>query len=275
MRRHLATRWSVGVATLAAALLTVTVAVAPASAITNGELDGEGHPYVGLMVAKDSAGNPLWRCSGTLLSPTVYLTAGHCTQEPAVTADVWFGADLRDAELIDFPDNGDARGAVHVHPDFEPALPQVRDVGVVVLDEPIVLDEYGALPELDAFDEQRTRRGLQERTFTAVGYGVQRMFPEAAEWKIESERVRMVSTARLIQVDTAVTGDHSLMLTSNASTGGTCKGDSGGPYLVGDSNVVGAVNSFGLNDICAGIMGALRMDRSWSQGWVQGFLTGQ
>ena len=39
------------------------------------------------MVAKDADGNPLWRCSGTLLSPTVYLTAGHCTEAPAASAE--------------------------------------------------------------------------------------------------------------------------------------------------------------------------------------------
>jgi hypothetical protein len=62
------------------ALLAVTVI--PAFAITDGELDGEGHPYVGLMVAQDADGNPLWRCSGTLLSSKLFLTAGHCTESP-------------------------------------------------------------------------------------------------------------------------------------------------------------------------------------------------
>ena len=65
MRRSLLARWSAAVATLAAALLTVTSA-APAGAITHGDLDGDGHPAVGLMVAKDADGNPLWLCSGTL-----------------------------------------------------------------------------------------------------------------------------------------------------------------------------------------------------------------
>jgi len=50
--------------------------------ITYGELDGNRHPYVGLMVAQDADGNPLWRCSGTLMSPTIFLTAGHCTEPP-------------------------------------------------------------------------------------------------------------------------------------------------------------------------------------------------
>ena len=56
---------------LALALLLVT----PALAITDGGPDGEEHPYVGLMVADDANGNPLWRCSGTLISPTLFLTA--------------------------------------------------------------------------------------------------------------------------------------------------------------------------------------------------------
>jgi hypothetical protein len=50
------------------------LAVAPVAAVTDGELDNGRHPYVGLMVAQDAKGNPLWRCSGTLLSPTLFLT---------------------------------------------------------------------------------------------------------------------------------------------------------------------------------------------------------
>ncbi|MEA2000812.1 MAG: hypothetical protein U9N84_02845 [Actinomycetota bacterium] len=58
------------------ALTMILAVIAPAGAITNGELDEEGHPYVGLMVADDADGNPLWRCSGTLMSSTLFLTAG-------------------------------------------------------------------------------------------------------------------------------------------------------------------------------------------------------
>lgn len=77
---------------------------------------------------------------------------------------------------------------------------------------------------------------------------------------------------RLIQVDSGYTDDFSLLLSGNADTGGTCRGDSGGPFLIGDSNVVGAVNSFSKNDVCAGTTGAFRMDRAWSLDWVKGFL---
>ena len=64
---------------LCAVLVTAVAWVLPASAITNGLPDGDNHPYVGLMVALDEDGVPLWRCSGSLLSPTVFLTAGHCS----------------------------------------------------------------------------------------------------------------------------------------------------------------------------------------------------
>ncbi|OLS28611.1 MAG: hypothetical protein HeimC2_05570 [Candidatus Heimdallarchaeota archaeon LC_2] len=70
--------------------------ITPGTAITYGDLDGDDHPYVGLMIA-DVNGNPAWRCSGTLISSTVFLTAGHCT-EGADGARVWFDS----TELISF-----------------------------------------------------------------------------------------------------------------------------------------------------------------------------
>jgi len=58
-----------------------------AYAITNGQPDGDAHPYVGLLVFDDAPGHPAWRCSGSLIAPNVVLTAGHCT-DGAVAARV-------------------------------------------------------------------------------------------------------------------------------------------------------------------------------------------
>ena len=64
-------------------------------------------------------------------------------------------------------------------------------------------------------------------------------------------------------------GDFSLLLSNNASTGGTCFGDSGGPNFLGDSNVVAGVTSFGLNGNCAGTGGVYRVDRGWNLDWLE------
>ena len=250
------------------------VIVIPVAAITDGELDGEGHPYVGLMVALDADGNPLWRCSGTLLSPTVYLTAGHCTEAPAERATIWFDADV-ESNIPDngYPFTGDVFGTTYTHPEYLPGAFVYRDVGVVVLDNPVYMDEYGALPALDQLDALKTKRGKQDITFTAVGYGLQESFPDAASWKNVSDRIRYVAYPKLIQINVpGFTGDFSLLLSNNPNTGGTCFGDSGGPNFLGESNIVAGVTSFGINSNCAGTGGVFRMDRSWSLNWVSSFL---
>ena len=179
-------------------VLLLAATVGTASAVKYGELDGDGHPYVGLMVALDGNGNPLWRCSGTLISPTVYLTAGHCTEPPAERATIWFDADVESGIPGNgYPFAGDVFGTTFVHPDYNPAAFFYRDLGVVVLDEPVIMDEYGALPELDQLDELKTMRGKQDVTFTAVGYGLQYINPVF----VEAERVRMVATPHLIQIN--------------------------------------------------------------------------
>jgi len=257
---------------LSSAALVFTLADLPVGAIPNGELDGDNHAFVGLMVAQDHAGNPLWRCSGTLLSPTVFLTAGHCTEAPAAHAEIWFDADVESGIPSNgYPLDGDVGGTPIAHPDYNPAAFVLRDVGVVVLDEPYVsaTGQYGELPALNQLDTLQTARGLQDVTFTAVGYGVQRINPVFRE----AERVRMVATPRLIQINVpGFTGDFSLLLSNNHSTGGTCFGDSGGPNFLGNSHVVAGVTSFAINGNCAGTGGVFRMDRSWALDWVSSFL---
>ena len=92
------------------------------------------------------------------------------------------------------------------HPLYETAPFFVHDVGVVILQAPGVVlpdDEYGVLPEENQLDSLRPRRST---TFTSVGYGLQKSFPDAASWKTVANRVRMVSHPHLIQVNTGFTG---------------------------------------------------------------------
>ena len=246
--------------------------------VTNGALDGEAHPYVGIMVAQGADGEYLWRCSGTLISPTLFLTAGHCVEDPAEHVEIWFDTNLEDGSTNPFPVNreadavGDVGGAPYIHPQYDPEAFWLYDLGVVVLDEPVVMSQYGVLPQLNQLDALAKKRGKKDLTFTAVGYGLQQAFPDAAAWKEEANRIRMVATPRLIQINTGFTGEGSLMLSNNAHTGGTCFGDSGGPNFIGDSNVIAGVTSFGLNGTCAGTGGVYRVDRADDLDWLSTYL---
>jgi hypothetical protein len=241
----------------ALALLSFTSAVA----ITDGELDGDGHPAVGILIF-DIGGFPAWRCSGTLISPTVMLTAGHCTFG-AEGGRVWFDATEEEVRANGYPFGGSGAiefAHIETHPLFPTAPFFVHDAGIVILSEAVYLDDadYGVLPEVDELDQLKTQRGKQNQMFTAVGYGLQQINPVF----IERELNRMVAYPHLIQINVpGFTGDFSLLLSNNHSTGGTCFGDSGGPNFIGTSNVIGGVTSFGINGNCAGTGGVFRVDR--------------
>lgn len=248
----------------------VLLSAGPVMAVTDGELDGEAHPHVGLMIF-DAGGGPSHRCSGTLISPTIMLTAGHCTFGTD-GGRVWFNADEATIRADGYPFAG-AQSiefiSITTHPDFPTAPFFFNDVGMVMLSTPVILDEYGILPAVDELDKLKTERGRQNQTFTAVGYGLQLINPVF----IESSLDRMVAYPHLIQINVpGFTGDFSMLLSNNHSTGGTCFGDSGGPNFIGDSNVIGGVTSFGINGNCAGTGGVFRIDRQGVQNFINMWL---
>ena len=106
---------------IAALLVGLAIGAGPATAITDGDLDGNGHPYVGLMVAQDANGRPLWRCSGTLLSSRLFVTAGHCTESPAAHVEIRFAADVDAGRPGNgYPYKGDVGGTPYTHPNYDP-----------------------------------------------------------------------------------------------------------------------------------------------------------
>ena len=256
------------VLTICAVALTIVV---PIRAITDGELDGNGRPAV-LLLVMDVNGEPAFRCSGTLLTPTVLLTAGHCAGEPLEFSGmrVFTESDVQHG-TNNYPFAGpNSVEAVFwvAHPSFTEAQFFLHDVGVVVLQSPGVTlpaGSYGALPSEDQLDSLRPRAST---VFTSVGYGVQRINPA----KLTAQRVRMFAQPHLIQINTGFTGDFSLLLSNNHRTGGTCFGDSGGPNFLGTSNVIAGVTSFGLNGACGGTGGVFRLDRRDVLDFVQAYL---
>jgi len=253
-----------------------------AGAVTGGVKDGDGHPHIVLLIM-DVAGEPTYRCSATMLTKTVVLTAGHCTSnypdEPFTGMRIFTESDIQNGDNnypYAGPNSVEAKSWA-AHPLYETAPFFLNDVGVVILKggdyNPGV---FGTLPDLDQLDELATQRGKKDVNFTSVGYGLQKIVdnPVFGPVHLEAERIRYVANPHLIQINSpGFTGDFSLLLSNNESTGGTCFGDSGGPNFLGDSNIVAGVTSFGLNGNCAGTGGVFRLDRQNVLDFVNSFLS--
>lgn len=262
----------------ALALAPLTLPAAPADAITYGQPDGTAHPYVGLLVTRDSDG--FARCTGSLVSSTVLVTAGHCTAGITEPVQVWFEpgpiepdpAYLGDGNcdgVAGYPCRGDAAGTAYTYPDFDPGAPQTADLGVVVLDRPWPLEAYAELPQQDQLDALKPSANT---TFTAVGYGLQQASKNGR--KDVAIRERMTSQPKLAKIGDKSTGDYSFLVSQNAATGGVCIGDSGAPMLLDGSPVLTGVVSYVTNDNCKGQAGVFRLDRSGPLRWLAGFLGG-
>jgi hypothetical protein len=209
---------------LAVALVAlVGMGVQPVLAITWGELDTE-HTYVGAMVVDWPDYGPFQVCSGTLIHPRVFLTAGHCTEgwEPYGVTTFWVNFDeyaLESKKLLDVEE-------VITHPDFSWSPPSY-DVGVLILKKPVKRITPAALPEpylLDRLEEEgKLRQGSDGARFTVVGYGGTLDWPPP---QIDYDDYRRFAESEFQQLLKTW-----LRLSQNQATGdgGTCFGDSGGP----------------------------------------------
>jgi hypothetical protein len=270
------------------AVMALSIA-APAAAITNGQPDGDAHPYVGLLVF-DNANGPAWRCSGALIAPTVVLTAGHCT-DGAVAARVWFDDDVTVANYPMYPFGGPGSGAVegtaYTHPDYRspdnpygggnglPAF-SFRDVGVVVLTEPVTGVGYATLPTAGLVDELKSKTKID-----FVGFGVQyqaqipgnevtQLPPPRGRWT--GPRVRMYAPSELVSGKFVHSAEYmKLALNPGGGSGGTCFGDSGGPDLKGGTDTVLSVNSYVTNVNCGGVGYSARVDVPEVLSWIYTF----
>lgn len=259
---------------VAIALIAALLIVIPVAAVQFGEPDGDAHPHVGLLVF-DVDGTPAWRCSGTLLSPTVMLTAGHCTFGTS-GGRVWFDADLEANPDPDYPFEGRRSiefAEIHTHPDYDPNAFYLHDAGIVILSKSVRLDDYGTLADIGLLDDIATQRGQKENWFTVVGYGLQSVVPE-----LQADRTRYRGEVSLIDVN----GTAGIPAGTSASfsndpgegngEGGTCFGDSGGPIFHMDGTAIAAVTSYGLNANCAGTSGGYRVDTVEDQEFINQYL---
>jgi hypothetical protein len=269
-----------------ASALTVACTDAPTSPpeaprptfITGNFAEDNVHTWVGLIVFYDENGEFSHRCSGSLISPTKFLTAGHCT-EGVNSARIWFaqdaGAHLDLETLLDpvtgYPETCLPQPApcVTSHEMFNfgfsdfAGFPNILDVGVVILDEPVTTVGFGELAPVGTLDALANRRGQQDVTFVLSGYGVSGVKPFPLSF-----RERLMAQTKLVNLTSALTGGFNLQTSASPGNGrgGTCFGDSGGPVLY-QGEIVG-VTSFGLNENCKGVDFAYRVDRAEVQDWI-------
>jgi hypothetical protein len=280
--------------TLAAfALVLGAAATAPVSAITNNWIVDNEHPYVGLIAFYDADGEFIWRCSGSLISPTKFVTAGHCTDtaEGAVSARVWFqqdaGAHYDPVTQLDpvtgYPETcapgtlgtlcaTSTQGKIYNYGFANFAgFPNTHDAGVVILDQAIAMSEYGQLPQPGTLDGLGTARGTKNTVFTASGYGLTLNTQAQSANPDISFRSRLMAKSTLVNLNSTNNDGFNVQTQGNGNgRGGTCSGDSGGPIFLGgfSSNLIVAVTSFGLNAICRGTDFAYRIDRQEVLDWI-------
>lgn len=274
---------------IVSAALLLSFFAAPVHAITNNWVEDFEHPYVGLVVFYNKDGQFIWRCSGSLIGARTFLTAGHCadTAEGAASARVYFQQDAGvhfngiEDPFTGYPNRcaGNTLGSLcaESHELYNygfanfAGFPNTHDVGLVILDQPIQMTEYGQLPTAGTLDALGTARGQKSTVFTVSGYGLTLRTQEHSALPNISFRERLMAQSTLVNLGSSLTDGFNLQTQGNGDgRGGTCSGDSGGPVYLGESssNLIVAVTSFGLNALCRGTDFGYRLDRTEVLNWI-------
>ncbi len=267
-------------------LTALAIGAGPAAASTGGTPDGNTHPNVGLILFYQPDGR--FRCSATLISPTVLLTAAHCTDADLGSVLVDFRSVVALQPPNGYPVAADAAvgytdaeinaagflsGTAYTHPEYShfTDLDNWNDVGVVVLDQPVTgiapasarlgADAGRHRPEQPAQDA--LHRGRLRHRGAQAGLGPQK--PTPMSYPLIRRYVDMPGQKLTPQILQTNGNEHDVF-----GTGGTCFGDSGGPVFYQGSIV--AVTSYGYTDNCRYLGGYQRVDIAVTQDWVRSFL---
>src|SRR3954454_23450890 len=207
---------------LALATLAVFAALAvPAAAITDGAADGNGHPNVGGLVAPTAYSDGTYiYCSGTLISPTVFLTAAHCA-DVSPHVGVTFDTASQAGDKVYY-------GTFHGDPAYNQSSSDPHDIAVVVFDKPIKGITPATLPKAGSLSKLP---GSQQ--FTSVGYGAYEVTNQPGGHQYLYDDVRGVATGTL---NTTTKAWLKISMNPSHGDGGTCYGDSGGPNFLGSSD---------------------------------------
>lgn len=269
------------------AIASLGLGIAPANATTGGEPDGDLHPDVGLILFYAEDGR--FRCSATLVSPTVVVTAAHCTEGTLGSTLVTFESVIAEQPPSGFPVAADPTvgytsaelaaagyisGTAYTHPAYSDFtdMDNWNDVGVIVLDAPVASfgDGYPAVAEVGTLDEI-AKSDISKTLFTAVGYGTEMRKPDSGPQKPQPMTYPLLR--RYVDMPGQKLTPQILQTNGNPNdvhgTGGTCFGDSGGPVYLGDQIV--AVTSYGYTSNCRYLGGYQRLDIPVVADWLATF----
>jgi hypothetical protein len=232
-----------------AAIALAVITADPAAAIIGGQPDGNRHPNVGALDLRP-IGFPI-PCSGTLISPTVYVTAGHCTnflQSQGITqARVTFDPLFSDTARF-------YTGVPHTNPGFfTGSASDPGDIGVVVFATPIQGITPAPLPPAGLLD-QLGPQGLKDQTFSQVGYGVSA--PLIGGGGPPQPDPNSAGTRR-VATETFNALTPTTLHLSAITDGKPCTGDSGSPQFLGSTIVA---EGHGGDEACAALVAGYRLD---------------
>ncbi|MDQ1624996.1 MAG: hypothetical protein QOJ49_494 [Actinomycetota bacterium] len=240
---------------LAFAVLAALLTASPAYAIVYGQPDGNGHPNAGGLVADTAYSDGTWiYCSGTLISPTVFLTAAHCAEGSRVR--VTFSSAYKDGDTV-------YSGTFYGDPLYNQTQSDPHDIAVVVLDKAV----KGITPaKLPAADSLSGLSGSQQ--FTSVGYGNYVVTNQPGGHQYLYDDVRGVATGTLNSINKAW-----LRISMNPATGngGTCYGDSGGPNYLGTSSIIAATTITG-DAVCRSTNVVYRLDTTSARNFLKPYV---
>jgi len=225
-----------------------------ASAITYGFVDSNNtFSNTGAFIVKSPTGQIFPECSGTMITPNVFLTAGHCTQfftqdlaPQGFTAYVSLDASIPFGSLTSNATELLAVANVVTNPNFNQRQSDPGDIGVLILQSSVQGVTPASLPSCGLLDQLSAHNGLKDAIFTPVGYGVQnRVVGGGVPFFQDVNPVpRMFAFSSFNALNKGY-----LRLSQNPSTGngGTCFGDSGGPAFltVESEQILVAINITG------------------------------
>jgi len=248
-------------------LLQITLVV-PVLGITQPTRDEENrYSNVGFVGVSDYA-----FCSGILIAPTVFLTAGHCIALHNSSDPLYISFDK---QIIMEDDSNQLIQAeeIYVHPLFGHDQANLYDLAVVILPEgstdgliPATLTPAGLLDDLSMHGN------LKGVEFTSVGYGVQMDWEKGpTQWLWDGWRnyasaplMALTPTQLYLNINEHATGG-----------GGACYGDSGGPIFLpmNGKNILVGFTTLRSDRNCRAMTTYYRIDTPWSREFLSQFVS--